>query len=234
MISIILPTYNESENIPILVERIDDILEGIQCRYEIIVVDDDSPDRTWETASDLAEYYPLEVVRRRRETGLATAVVRGIEAASGDILCVMDADLQHPPERIPAMLDELAETQSRLIVGSRLAESGSFGEFSPIRRLETWVANRLAKLLFPETWGIGDIQSGFFLCRRQTIEDVDFDPRGYKILIEILVLGEYDSVREVGYEFRERHRGDSNLDIHTVIDYLRHLVSLRYRSLRSN
>jgi dolichol-phosphate mannosyltransferase len=231
MLSIILPTYNERNNVSHILRRIDTELAELTRDYQIIIVDDDSPDRTWAVADELVDQYPLKVIRRTEASGLATAVLSGFEASAGDIVCVLDADLQHPPERIPDLLECFTDSSVDLVIGSRLVDGGSFGGFSVFRRIETLGANGLAYLLFPEVWGVRDLQSGFFACRREVVENVDLRPIGYKILLEILVLGNQETVREVGYEFRERRVGDSNLDWRIVLKYVVHLLSLRYRSL---
>lgn len=99
-ISVVIPTYNERENLPELVERLSRALQGYE--YEIVIVDDDSPDKTWGLAEELARKYPIKVIRRTKEKGLSSAVIRGFKEASGDVFVVMDADLQHPPRRFPS------------------------------------------------------------------------------------------------------------------------------------
>lgn len=229
-ISIILPTYNERENLPILVERLDAELSE---SYEIIVVDDDSPDRTWEVGESLADEFPVTVIRRREASGLATAVVRGFRAASGDIYVVMDADLQHPPASVPDLIAPVASGAS-IAVGSRMVDGGSFGSFSLLRRVDSHGANLLAKLLFPKLRSISDLQSGFFAVRREIVDGLTLEPEGYKILLEILVLAEYDEVVEIGYRFRERKNGSSNLDFEVIWNYLSHLWSLSRRRTRGS
>jgi dolichol-phosphate mannosyltransferase len=231
-VSIVVPTYDESGNLPALLERIDRALP--EREYEVVVVDDDSPDRTWEIARRLSEEYPVTAIRRTAERGLATAVVEGFDRARGDVLAVMDADLQHPPEKLPALIDPVSEGSADLVVGSRLVETGSFGDFSVLRQIDTHGANALAKVLFPALRQVSDIQSGFFALRRAVIDGVDLAPRGYKILLEILVRGEYDLVSEVGYRFRDRKSGESNLDWGTMLAYLRHLAELRWGTLRAD
>jgi dolichol-phosphate mannosyltransferase len=223
-LSIVLPTYNEAKNLRALVESIDEVLRETAYAYEVVVVDDDSPDRTWAVADELGAEYPVRCVRRTDESGLATAVVRGFREAETDRLVVMDADLQHPPERIPDLIDALADHD--IVIGSRFAAGGSVSEFGPIRQLTTLVANWLAWTVLPETRPIGDPQSGFFALDRSVIDGVELRPVGYKILIEILVRGTYEEVEEIGYVFNERGGGESNMTIGTVVNYLRHLARL--------
>ena len=124
--SLIIPTYNESKNIPPLIARLEELLEGpLGGSYELIVVDDDSPDRTWEIAQQLCEKSPrVRVIRRQGEQGLSTAVIRGWQAARGDVLGVMDADLQHPPEVNLALWAEI-EKGADLATASRHVEGGA-------------------------------------------------------------------------------------------------------------
>lgn len=228
-VSVVIPTYNEADNLPALVERLDEALGDQPGGYELIVVDDDSPDGTWRVAHTLAGPFPVRVVRRRDASGLATAVAEGFRVARADRLVVMDADLQHPPGRVPDLLAALEEGAD-VAVGSRHTDGGSMGSFGPLRRAISWGADTLARTLLPATRGVSDLQSGFFAVRRSVVEDAELDPVGYKILLEILVQGEVDDVVEVGYTFGEREHGSSKLDAGSVVDYLRHLGRLTRRS----
>ncbi|MFA1612240.1 glycosyltransferase [Halobellus rubicundus] len=230
-VSVIVPTYNERENLPTLVEAVDAQLSA-EYDYEIVVVDDDSPDETWYVAESLSEDYPVTVVRRRDEFGLSTAVMRGFETANGSLLVVMDADLQHPPSAIPSLLAAF-DDRIDLVIGSRYIQGGSVGEFSLARRVLSRGANILATVIFPQTRGINDLQSGFFAVRQDVIEGADLAPEGYKIILEILIKCEYDQVIEVGYEFRQRVAGESKLGLGTIITYLRHLLEMANDSGRS-
>jgi dolichol-phosphate mannosyltransferase len=226
-VSIVVPTYNERESLPVLVDRLEELLTETGWTFEIVVVDDDSPDRTWELAESLGTTSPVRVIRRQDESGLATAVVRGMDAATHDVILVMDADLQHPPERVTDILAEIEDFE--VVVGSRFVDGGSVGEFSLTRHLMSVVANYLARLCFPSLWSIRDLQSGFFAIRRSVIEGVDLRPVGYKILLELLVRGSWESLTEVGYEFDERIEGASSMTTMTIVNYLRHLLRLRFR-----
>lgn len=228
-VTVVVPTYNERENLPDLLDRINAVLSDVSDRYEVIVVDDDSPDRTWEVAERYAQEYPVRVVRRTEETGLASAVVRGIAEAAYDTVIVMDGDLQHPPESVLELIVAI-ERGADIVVGSRFTTGGSPGEFGLIRLLTTFVANFLAKVLFPEVRALTDIQSGFFAVRTHIVDQAVLNPVGYKILLEILVKCDYEQIEEVGYEFRPRGGGQSNMDVWTILAYLYHLWLLkRYR-----
>lgn len=229
LISIVVPTYNERESLPELFERLDAALAKVGDRHEIVVVDDDSPDGTWRVAEQLAGDHPVRVIRRTQERGLATAALAGARAADGDTVVVMDADLQHPPETVPHLVEAI-EAGADVAVGSRRVADGSMATMGPLRRSISWGAELLARTLFRRVRGIGDLQSGFFAVRREVFEDAELDPRGYKILLELLVVGAWDEAVEVGYVFEDRKHGASKLGADDVVDYVLHLASLSYRS----
>lgn len=229
-ISVIVPTYNEKDNIGILFDRIDNSLKSKNVddiTYEIIVVDDNSEDGTAQIVKNLAEKYPVKLVERKNDKGLASAVVEGFKNAKGNIFVVMDADLQHPPEKIKDLANEIY-LGSDIVVASR--HNGEFGQFNIVRKTMSKFANFIAKILFPKIANIGDIQSGYFALRKDVIRGVVLNPTGYKILLEILILGRYNIVKEVGYKFANREYGESKLGIKTIIEYMYHLVSLSFRT----
>src|SRR5207248_3205443 len=155
-------TYNESESLPLLVERVADALSGAGIDYELVVVDDNSPDGTGAVADSLAERFPVRVLHRAGKNGLASAVIAGIPLASGALVGVMDADLSHPPEIIPAMLKALEAPSVDLVIGSRYVPGGGTQDW-PFRRYITSVlANRLTVGLVT----VKDATSGFFIVRR--------------------------------------------------------------------
>jgi dolichol-phosphate mannosyltransferase len=235
-LSLVIPTYNESKNISELVGRLTDLLEEpLRGAYELIVVDDDSPDRTWEVAQGLTATYPrLRVIRRVGERGLSTAVIRGWQAARGDILAVIDADLQHPPEVTVALMGEM-DRGADLAVGSRHIAGGGVSDWSPIRRVLSRGAQLLGLFLLPSVVGrVTDPMSGYFMVRRSAIQGATMHPLGYKILIEVLGRGRIRWVAESPYVFRERVEGESKVTWKLYIEYLRHLVRLRLSSLPIN
>jgi dolichol-phosphate mannosyltransferase len=219
MISIIVPTFNESKNLPLLVKRIAKAL-GKE-RYEIIVVDDNSPDGTFGIARALGKKYPLRAILRKTEKGLSSAVMRGFKEAKGEIIGVIDADLQHPPEKIPELIAEVRKGYD-LVIGSRLVKGGGV-ELWPWYRKAVSLGARLIAL--PLT-GVRDTMSGFFFMRREVIKGVRLNPIGYKILLEVLVKGRYKRVKEVPFIFMNRSLGASKLNAKVYIHYLRHLGRL--------
>ena len=222
-LSLIVPTYCESQNITTLIERVHQSLSSYS--YELIVVDDNSPDGTSEIANSLSQQYPVRVITRRNERGLASAVVEGFKQARGDILGVIDADLQHPPEVIPELL-ETVMSGADVVIASRYVEGGGSEGWSASRKIISKGSKLLAQVLLPSARGIKDPLSGFFLLRREVIDGVELSPTGYKILLEVLVKGKAREIAEVPYIFRVRERGTSNLTSGEGIRYLKHLTRL--------
>jgi len=223
-LSLVIPTFNEGENLPVLVRRIHRVLSP-RLEYELIVVDDNSPDGTGELAERLSKEYPIKVIHRSERRGLASAVVDGFDVADGKILGVIDADLQHPPRKIPLLLEE-AENGADLVIGSRHTRGGRIGRWPLSRKIMSRGARFLAGILVPKAKIIKDPLSGFFLLKREVIEDADLNPEGYKILLEILGKGKYEKVVEVPYTFADRKRGRSKLGFRENIAYFRHLLQL--------
>ena len=229
LFSLIIPTYKERENIQNLVKRLTQILdESIPGEYELIIVDDDSPDRTWEVARSLMLDYPqLQVMRRQGERGLSSAVIRGWQVARGDILGVIDGDLQHPPQVILQMLDAMAKG-SDLAVGSRHVDGGGVSSWSFIRRFLSRGAQILGLIVLPWVLGrISDPMSGYFMVRRSCVAGVTFNPVGYKILLEVIAKGNVGGIAEIGYVFCERKQGESKVTWKQYLDYIHHLLRLR-------
>ncbi len=223
MISLIIPTYNEAENITQLISTIDRALTSPKVRdYELLVVDDDSPDKTWALAEKMAKNYPVTVIRRIKERGLATAVVEGFRRSKGDIVGVMDADLSHPPALLPELLVPIEQGRSDITVGSRLVDGGGVEDWPVHRKLVSEAARLLARPLTP----VKDIMSGYFFLKRNVLGNVILRPKGYKILLEILVKGKYSSVEEIPFLFKNRSVGQSKLNFVVQLDYLKHLVQL--------
>jgi len=232
-LSLIVPTYNESRNLEELLRQLTAVLEPrLSGEYEILVVDDDSPDGTWAIAMRLAERLPMvRVIRRRTEKGLSTAVIRGWQAARGEVLAVIDADLQHPPE-VLARLWESIQAGADLAVASRHVEGGGVSDWSALRRGLSRGAQLLGLAVLPSVVGrVSDPMSGYFMVRRSAIADAEMSPLGYKILLEVIGRGRIRSIGEAGYVFRERTAGESKVTARLYLDYLRHLVRLRLATL---
>lgn len=227
--SLVVPTYNERANILNIVRILSQLLdEFIPGDYELIVVDDDSPDCTWEVALSLMPEYPqLKVMRRTKERGLSSAVIRGWQASRGRVLGVIDGDLQHPPQVLLQLLSAI-EQGADLAVASRHVEGGGVSSWSVVRRFLSRGAQVMGLILLPGVIGrVSDPMSGYFLVRRSCITDKTLNPLGYKILIEVLGRGDVRQIAEVGYVFQERQEGESKVTWKQYIDYLHHLLRLR-------
>ena len=225
-LSIVIPTYNEGDNITPLVKRIGQALAGYD--YEILFVDDNSQDGSASIVEKLSADYPVKMTVRKNERGLASAVVHGIANTDGERVLVMDADLQHPPEVIPALL-KAADAGADVVVGSRYVEGGGCQDWSLFRKLVSRVSTIMAHIFLPPTRQVKDPMSGFFLFDRKVVAKAKLQPRGYKILLEILMEGEFNKVSEVPFTFVTRDEGESKLNIKQQIEYIRHLYSLMKR-----
>jgi dolichol-phosphate mannosyltransferase len=229
LFSLVIPTYKERENIENVVGILSEVLdEKIPGDYELIVVDDDSPDGTWEVALSLTPQYPqLRVMRRQNERGLSTAVIRGWQVAQGSILGVIDGDLQHPPHVLTQLLQEVQQGAD-LAVASRHVAGGGVSSWSFVRRFLSRGAQLLGLIILPRVLGrVSDPMSGYFMVRRQSIANVKFNPVGYKILLEVIGRGMVRRIAEVGYVFNERKYGESKVTSKQYVDYILHLVRLR-------
>jgi dolichol-phosphate mannosyltransferase len=232
-LSLIVPTFNESSNIAALLRQLAAILEPVLgAAYEIIVVDDDSPDRTWEIAEALLpQMRNLRVIRRTGERGLSTAIVRGWQLAQGDVLAVIDGDLQHPPEVLVPLWHKM-EQGSDLAVASRHLEGGGVSEWALWRRVLSRGAQVLGLLVLPGVVGsVSDPMSGYLMVRRDVVKGIELNPLGYKILVELLARCPPRAVAEVPYVFRERVAGQSKVSAAIYGNYLRHLLRLRLARL---
>jgi dolichol-phosphate mannosyltransferase len=227
MISVVLPTYCEAASIQEVLRRASRALQKTGEPYELIVVDDSSPDGTAELAEALSGELPVRVVRRPGRSGLAQAVVEGWKAARGDVLGVIDADLQHPPEVLTRLVDALRGPSVDLVIASRAEPGGGTKDWSWVRSFTSWTAVHLATCVLPWTLAeVHDAMSGMFLVRARALEGVELEPTGYKILLEVLAKAHYRRFVEVPYTFGPRHRGSSKLGARQTVEYLVHLARL--------
>ncbi|NWF58299.1 MAG: glycosyltransferase [Fischerella sp.] len=227
--SLVIPTYNEAGNIKAIIRILSTLLdESIPGEYELIVVDDDSPDGTWEVAQSLMLEYPqLRVMRRQDERGLSSAVIRGWQVARGDVLGVIDGDLQHPPHVLLQLLHAI-QKGADLVVASRHVEGGGVSSWSFIRRFLSRGAQLLGLIILPNILGrVSDPMSGYFIVRRNCIVNVTLNPVGYKVLLEVIGRGQIKQIAEVGYVFCERKEGESKVTGKQYLDYIHHLLRLR-------
>lgn len=226
VVSVITPTYNEAENLPILVQRLHDALGDLP--HEIVVADDDSPDRTWEVAERLAADDPtITVMRRFHDPGLSASVLDGMTVARGETLAVIDADLQHDASILPEMVRRVVDGESDVVVGSRSTVGGGYGDWAASRRLVSWVATLIARLLLRVP--VSDPMSGYFVVSRRAYEKTapQINPRGFKILLEFVGRNRDLRVSEVGYEFSSRVHGETKLNRSVIRSYLLGVAELR-------
>jgi len=229
--SVVLPTYNESETICPIVSQ---LLES-SVVAEIIVVDDDSPDDTAEKVQDSFSSDRVSVIRRTDNSGLSSAVLRGFDAADTEIVACMDADGQHPVGSTVSLVRLVADGAD-MAVGSRHTESGMVADDWPLRRrILSHGAAALAWAAVPPARKLSDPMSGLFAIRRDLVEASrdQLRPTGYKILLELLARCPVETIDELGYTFRERAAGGSNLGLAEHIKYVRHLGRLTVPSRRS-
>ena len=231
-LSVVLPTFNERDNLPVLIERLDATLAGIA--WEAIVVDDNSPDGTTEVARRLANSDPrIRVIRRVGRRGLSGACIEGMLASSAEFVAVMDADLQHDETLLPKMLAKLAgdgtagNPGADLAVASRHVEGGAVGDgLSAVRASGSGLANRLARIFLHVD--LSDPMSGFFMIRRAEVERLapQLSSQGFKILLDIVASAK-GSLRivELPFVFRERLHGQSKLDTLVALDFLGLILS---------
>ena len=227
VLSVITPTFNECENVGPLIDQVEAALGDLA--YEIIVVDDDSPDLTWQRAEEIARTHPsVRVLRRFADPGLSPSVIAGMSMARGAVLAVIDADLQHDPSALPAMVERITGGHDDVVVGTRAAEGGSYGEWSAGRRFVSWVATLIARLFLRVP--VTDPMSGFFAVSRETFDRMApvINPQGFKILLEFIGRRiEGLRVSEVGYTFRNRVHGETKMSPSVIRSYLLAVVELR-------
>jgi dolichol-phosphate mannosyltransferase len=227
-VSIVVPTFNELGNIEELIRRLEQLL-GIE-GWEIVFVDDDSPDRTADLVRRLAQDKPwVRVIHRIGRRGLSRAVVEGVMSTSSPLVAVMDADLQHDETLLTRMLNAFrAEPGLDLVVGSRYAEGGSTGSWVQDRQRMSRVATHLAKMVLRTE--LTDPMSGFFMVRRSAWDAAvrRLSGEGYKILLDLCASSHPPlSTRELPYTFRPRLAGESKLDSQVVLEYLLLLLDKR-------
>ncbi|HKQ50325.1 MAG TPA: polyprenol monophosphomannose synthase [Phycisphaerae bacterium] len=229
-VSIVVPTYREAQNIPILTRRVFETLRAADIPAELIFVDDHSRDGTETLVTELAAHFPVRLITRFDERGLSSAVVRGFSEAKYDILLCMDADLSHPPEVLPAVIAPIADGRADFCIGSRYTAGGKTKEdWGFLRQLNSQVATLLARPLTAAK----DPMAGFFCLTRDTLDRAQaagLNPIGYKIGLEILIKARCQRVTEVPIEFSDRLHGKSKLTLKQQIEYLQHLGRLyRFR-----
>jgi len=223
MISIIVPTYNERETIVCFLEGVVAQLSLNKIEAKIIVVDDNSPDGTADLVNSCSKKHGnIALLKRSGKLGLASACIHGFGSTNSEILGVMDSDLSHAPKALPYLLNPLIYNLCDISVGSRYIPGGRILNW-PIRRR---VISRTACLAGSMLTTVKDVTSGFFFFKREVIEGVTLNPVGFKICLEVLVKGNYQTVTEVPFTFSDRATGKSKMGIKEILLYLQHLYSL--------
>ncbi|MBB46381.1 MAG: dolichol-phosphate mannosyltransferase [Thaumarchaeota archaeon] len=222
-VSVIIPTYNESENIIQVLKSIGEHLPK-DVEIETIVVDDNSPDGTGKIVEDYITDaqneagYSINIIHRETKSGLSSAILDGIQHSSAETIVVMDSDLSHPPKIIPQLIKEIKTSGYDIAIASRYTDGGEVSGWSTKRKLISKGATGIAKA------GLGvnesDPMSGFFAFKRKILEGIKFDAIGYKMLLEILVKTKGAKVKEIPYTFTDRTRGSSKLDSSTMFDFV--------------
>lgn len=219
-LSVIVPTYNERDNVDELIRRLHRCLAG--CEWEVIFVDDDSSDGTADAVRHHARENPrVRCLQRIGRRGLSSACVEGCLASSAPCLAVMDADLQHDETLLPRMLDTLQRGEADVVIGTRYAHGGGIGDWDSSRAWMSRFATRLARTVVPAE--LSDPMSGFFALRREAFDGAvrDLSAIGFKILLDLLASSpERLTVRELPYRFRQRQAGESKLDSQAVWEYV--------------
>lgn len=228
-LSVISPTYNESENVGRLIAELEKSLQSTD--YEILISDDDSPDLTWAQVEEIGRRNPrVRALRRTANRGLGPSVVDGFSSATGEAVACIDADLQHDPAILPQMLKELANGAD-LVVATRYMPGGGTAKWGMIRRLGSWGCTKLAQWLLGVK--LRDPMSGYFMMRRDDFLRIRdrLNVRGFKVLLEIAANMRPRHLSEVPYTFGPRAQGKSKLSNKIVFAYLAQVWRL-YRQPR--
>ena len=227
MISIIIPTYNEKENLPTLFQKISNSLKGEL--FELIIVDDNSPDGTADFAEYLSKTYKfVKILKRSGKLGLATAIKDGLKLANGEIVLIMDADLSHPPEIIPKLLKAIDDKD--IAIGSRLVEGGGVKNWPMHRKIISKGGDALARIALGVK--VSDPMSGFFALKKEIFEKTKIRTTGYKILLNILYDNPNAKVAEVPYIFKDRFRGETKLGAKESINYIFDIFRIRAKAVK--
>jgi dolichol-phosphate mannosyltransferase len=222
-LTVIIPTFKEEANIRNIITAVDAEFGKNAIRGEILVVDDNSTDKTISIVNEIRQTKPnVNLIVRKEDHGLSQSVADGFSHASSDIFIVIDADLSHPPALIPKMYAEI-QTGNDIVIGSRYMEGGGIKKWPLKRRIISIGATFLGRLLCPD---VTDPVSGFFAVRKSVVEDAPLKPRGYKILLEVLGKGTWESDKEIPFEFVDREVGSSKLKLKTIIEYAQQVIDI--------
>jgi len=227
-VSFVIPTYNEASNVIVLVDRLDRVFKKLRLGFELVFVDDNSPDGTGVVLEELKKKYPISIIHRKGRFGLSSAVIAGFGVVKGDVVGVMDADLSHSPELIPELLRPFKGGKVDFVVASRYIRGGGVEVWPFHRRLISLVATLLARPLTR----VKDPMSGFFFFKKELLSGLRLNSGGYKICLELLVKARPSCVVEVPYLFRDRIVGKSKLSFREYYRYVKDVFSLFCFKLR--
>lgn len=229
ILSIILPTFNEKGNVKILVEKITKSFKNTRHNYEIIFADDSNDDTPEIIKGEIRKNSRIRLVDGPRE-GLASALMKGFGTAHGKYICCIDADLQHPPEKILGLLEKAIATDADIVAGTRYSKGGSTMGLGSLktcygiyRRAVSLGVKYFTQIIFIQTRKTSDPLGGFFLFKKSILEGVKLQPKGFKILVEMLMRTKYKKVEEVSYTFLLRENDDSKATIAQGLEYINHL-----------
>lgn len=224
-VTVILPTLNEEANIKNTIQKIFGEFYKYGINGQVLVVDDNSADKTQEIVLELRRYMftHLDMVVRTEDHGLSQSVIEGFRKAKSDLIIVMDADGQHPFDKIQLMFRMMKASGDDLVIGSRYMPGGGIENWTATRKIISKGATILARILFPR---IFDPVSGFFGVRKSVVADAPLTAKGYKILLEVLGKGDWKRYAEFPYVFLDRHGGKSKLKRQTIIEYVKQVLNL--------
>jgi len=221
-LSLVIPTYNEAKNLPLLIKEIFEIIDKSKINLEVIIVDDNSPDKTGQVAEELAKSYPITVINRPGKLGLGSAVREGFKRSNRDYLGVMDGDLSHDPKIMNELILSLENFD--LTIGSRFKQGSLVEEWVLWRRFVSNLGVKLGRWLT----GVDDSLSGYFFLRKKVIENITLTTGGYKILLEILMKGNYNKIKEIPYTFRMRKYSTSKLNLKEFLLFFMQVIKFAF------
>jgi dolichol-phosphate mannosyltransferase len=233
-LTIILPTFNEKKNVAPILTEIKKVMSDKGISYEIFFVDDSSDDTPAEIEKEIKNNPEIKIrmIHRPKEehTGLATAFIKGFEEAAGEYICCMDSDLQHPPAVIPELFKKAKADGADIVVATRYAKGGSaegLGKLTSFygiyRRAVSLGLKYFTQILFIPTRETSDPLGGFFLFRKKILDGTEFYPKGFKILVEVLMRTKHGKVSEIPYKFLARENETSKATLNQGMEFLRHL-----------
>lgn len=232
MLSLVVPTYNEKDNVEKLVSEIEKTLKKEE--YEIIFIDvsSDGTDKVLKKLSKEKKYVRYE--HNIELKGISKQVIRGFDISKGDILAVMDADLQHPPYLLKPMLKEINKGAD-FVIPSRFIKGGSDGGLNLYRKFVSYVARQIGKLYLPNLRKLSDLSSGIFMFKKENLDSkYKLNPIGWKIMLEVLEKSHYEKIVEIPYKFQIRNAGVSKMNKKVMLEYIKQLKLLRKERIKNN